>query len=150
MKLAEALLERRDLQNKLLGLKNTMISQSLIEEGDKLEVSMDELLKEYHIVNVQLEKIIVGIHEKNQTVIVLETKETLQATLEKREGYRREYDVYQEIISTQQDQRRFARNEIKMVPSFSQKELTEKLNELAKKIRQVDALIQQTNWREDF
>ncbi len=150
MKLAEALLERRDLQNKLLGLKNTMISQSLIEEGDKLEVSMDELLKEYHIVNVQLEKIIVGIHEKNQTVIVLETKETLQATLEKREGYRREYDVYQQIISTQQDQRRFARNEIKMVPSFSQKELTEKLNELAKKIRQVDALIQQTNWREDF
>jgi len=51
MKLAEALLLRRDLNNRLFQLRNEISSRVLVQEGDTLDRSITELFKEYDEIN---------------------------------------------------------------------------------------------------
>ena len=51
MKLAEALLLRRDLEAKLKALKQEILANSLIQEGDSLDISMEELIQDYQKTN---------------------------------------------------------------------------------------------------
>ena len=47
MKLAEALLLRRDLESKLTLLREEIASSAVIQEGDTLDRSIDDLLLDY-------------------------------------------------------------------------------------------------------
>ena len=86
MKLAEALIERRDLQNKLLELKNLMLANTLVEEGNEPDIAVADLLRQYDQVSKQLEELIVAITKRNQEIwITVEgEKHTLQGLLAKR------------------------------------------------------------------
>lgn len=147
-KLAEALIQRRDLQNKLQELKNSMLASALVEEGDVPDISVSELLVQYQQVADQLSDLVVRINRRNQEIQV--AGEALQAVLERREALRRRHDLYNSIIEAARDNRRYGRNEIRMVRTVNLRELTDQLDRIAKEIREVDGLIQQTNWLEDL
>lgn len=152
MKLAEALIERRDLQNKLLELKNLMLANTLVEEGNEPDIAVADLLLQYDQVSKQLEELIVAITKRNQEIwITVEGgKHTLQSLLAKRGRLRQKYDLYTSILEDMRENRRFGRNEIRMVKTVSVKELTAELDDLARALRQTDAIIQQTNWLEEL
>lgn len=152
MKLAEALIERRDLQNKLLELKNLMLANTLVEEGNEPDIEVADLLQQSDQASKQLEELIVAITKRNQEILVTVEGNTctLQSLLAKRGRLRQKYDLYTSLLEATRENRRFGRNEIRMVKTVSVKELTAKLDELAKSLRQTDALIQQTNWLEDL
>ncbi|EOH89070.1 DIP1984 family protein [Enterococcus asini] len=152
MKLAEALIERRDLQNKLLELKNLMLANTLVEEGSEPDIEVADLLGQYDQASKQLEDLIVAITKRNQEVVVTVNGTTcsLQSLLAKRARLRQKYDLYTSVLEATRENRRFGRNEIRMVKTVSVKDFTEKLDELAKALRQTDGVIQQTNWLEEL
>lgn len=150
MKLAEALIVRRDLQNKLNELQNTLINSALIEEGDTLDIPIKDLLAEYEAVGQQLSQLVVQINQRNQEIKVADSNDSLQVILEKRENLRRRHNLYTQIIEATGANRRYGRNEIKMTRTVNLKEMTALLDQVAKEIRETDALIQQTNWLQDL
>lgn len=152
MKLAEALIERRDLQNKLLELKNLMLANTLVEEDSEPDIEVADLLRQYDQASKQLEELIVAITKRNQEVVVTVNGTTcsLQSLLGKRARLRQKYDLYTSVLEATRENRRFGRNEIRMVKTVSVKDFTEKLDELAKALRQTDGVIQQTNWLEEL
>lgn len=150
MKLAEALLLRRDLEAKLTALKQKILANALIQEGDTLETSMEDAMKEYKKTNEEFAQLVVKINKRNSTANLYDTDKLIVEALEERESLRRQYSLLNETIETANDIRRYGRNEIRMVRTVDTKELTNQINDVSKKLRELDGKIQQTNWLVDL
>lgn len=150
MKLAEALLLRRDLEAKLNSLKQDTLTNALIQEGDILDISMDELIQDYQKENEEFSQLVVKINQRNATATLYESDKLIVEALEERESLRRLHKFFTDTIETANDIRRFGRNEIRMVRTVDTKELTRKMNDVSKKLRELDSKIQQTNWLVDL
>ena len=150
MKLAEALLLRRDLEAKLTALKQEILSNALIQEGDSLDISMEELIQDYQKNNEKFSQLVVKINQRNSSAYLYDTDKLIVEALEERESLRRQHGLFNNTIETANDIRRFGRNEIRMVRTVDTKELTKKMNVVSKRLRELDGQIQQTNWLVDL
>ena len=83
MKLAEALLLRRDLESKLTLLREEIASSAVIQEGDTLDRSIDDLLLDYETTNQEFAQLVIAINQRN-AVAKIGGQETIAAALEKR------------------------------------------------------------------
>lgn len=150
MKLAEALLLRRDLNNRLFQLRNEISSSVLVQEGDTLDRSITELFKEYDEINQQYSELVVAINRKNATASVADSALLLLEALEQREQLRRKHALLTQALDETKAAPRMGRNEIRLVRTIDTKTLTEQLNTTAKQLRELDGKIQQTNWLVDL
>ncbi|MBO0427158.1 MULTISPECIES: DIP1984 family protein [unclassified Enterococcus] len=150
MKLAEALLLRRDLNNRLFQLRNEIFSSVLVQEGDTLDRSITELFKEYDEINQQYSELVVAINRKNATASVADSALLLMEALEQREQLRRKHALLTQALDETKAAPRMGRNEIRLVRMIDTKTLTEQLNATAKQLRELDGKIQQTNWLVDL
>lgn len=150
MKLAEALLLRRDLNNRLFQLRNEISSSVLVQEGDTLDRSITELFKEYDEINQQYSELVVAINRKNATTSVADSALLLMEALERREQLRRKHALLTQALDETKAAPRMGRNEIRLVRTIDTKTLTEQLNTTAKQLRELDGKIQQTNWLVDL
>ncbi|MGO4928463.1 DIP1984 family protein [Fundicoccus sp. Sow4_F4] len=150
MKLAEALLLRRDLESKLTALKQEVLSNALIQEGDSLDISLEELLQDYQKTNEEFSQLVVKINQRNSSAALYDADKLIVEALEERESLRRQHGLFNETIEAANDIRRFGRNEIRMVRTVDTKKLTKEMNEVSKKLRELDGKIQQTNWLVDL
>lgn len=150
MKLAEALLLRRDLNNRLFQLRNEISSSVLVQEGDTLDRSITELFKEYDEINQQYSELVVAINRKNATASVADSALLLMEALEQREQLRRKHALLTQALDETKAAPRMGRNEIRLVRTIDIKTLTEQLNATAKQLRELDGKIQQTNWLVDL
>lgn len=150
MKLAEALLLRRDLNNRLFQLRNEISSSVLVQEGDTLDRSITELFKEYDEINQQYSELVVAINRKNATASVADSALLLMEALERREQLRRKHALLTQALDETKAAPRMGRNEIRLVRMIDTKTLTEQLNATAKQLRELDGKIQQTNWLVDL
>lgn len=146
MKLAEALLLRRDLNNRLFQLRNEISSSVLVQEGDTLDRSITELFKEYDEINQQYSELVVAINRKNATASLADSALLLMEALEQREQLRRKHALLTQALDETKAAPRMGRNEIRLVRTIDTKTLTEQLNATAKQLRELDGKIQQTNW----
>ncbi|MFZ4845350.1 DIP1984 family protein [Enterococcus casseliflavus] len=146
MKLAEALLLRRDLNNRLFQLRNEISSSVLVQEGDTLDRSITELFKEYDEINQQYSELVVAINRKNATASLADSALLLMEALEQREQLRRKHALLTQALDETKATPRMGRNEIRLVRTIDTKTLTEQLNTTAKQLRELDGKIQQTNW----
>lgn len=147
MKLAEALVLRRDTQNKLDKLKETLIANAVIQEHDTLDVSNEELISDYEKVNKLLSDLIIAINKKNASTRIDALNMTIAEALEAREALHREHKLYTQILETASARnQRYSHSEIKMVRTVNTKDISKRVDQLAKKIRELDVAIQQTNW----
>ena len=147
MKLAEALLLRRDLNNRLFQLRNEISSSVLVQEGDTLDRSITELFKEYDEINQQYSELVVAINRKNATASLADSALLL---MEAREQLRRKHALLTQALDETKAAPRMGRNEIRLVRTIDTKTLTEQLNTTAKQLRELDGKIQQTNWLVDL
>lgn len=70
MKLAELLMERKDIQIKLAEIKERMNSVVRIQEGDTPEIDPLVLIKQFEETNKRLVKVVETIEKANQETLM--------------------------------------------------------------------------------
>ncbi|PUB10077.1 DIP1984 family protein [Paenisporosarcina sp. OV554] len=146
MKLAEALILRTDCQKRIEQLKNRLIQNAKIQEGESPNEDPKELEKELTNLLSQLKHLIKRINRTNlQTPF--NTNQSLADALTEREILGQERKIYSELLeqaSLRQD--RYSRSEIKFITTINVKETQNYVDELSRKYRLFDTKIQELNW----
>ncbi|OFI50456.1 hypothetical protein BG261_00825 [Floricoccus tropicus] len=146
MKLAELLMERKDIQIKLAEIKERMNSVVRIQEGDTPEIDPLVLIKQFEETNKRLVKVVETIEKANQETLMDKGK-TLAQALVAREGLRRQHLFYTSVINQASEKvHRYSNSEIKDIVTVDLADLHKKKDQIAKKLREIDAKIQEKNW----
>jgi hypothetical protein len=148
VKLAEVLIERKDLQVKLRELTAQMSANVMIQEGDKVTAEPGQILQDFMAANDRLQSLIAKVNAVNNTVIVDRLGGmTLTQAIEKREALRREHSFLNEAINVAESRNHmYSRTEIKMVRTIDLPKYHKLRDDVAKSIREYDIAIQETNW----
>lgn len=146
MKLAEALIERADLQCRLEQLKQRLNQNAQYQEGEEPAESPEALLAEYRQAATKLEQLIVKINLANNR-IQLESGQLMVEALAKRDRLKAEHNTLINLAdAATQTFDRYSRSEIKTLAAIDVKNIRKQINEIAKQHRQLDTQIQQANW----
>ncbi len=145
MKLAEALIERADLQKKIAQLEDRMRQNVKVQEGDKPAEAIEKLLSQYEGFMEALEGIIVRINRTNGATPFDDM--TLADAITKRDCLKSKIRAYRdlyEVASIVQD--RYSKTEIKFVRCVDAAKLQEQIDALSKAYRELDTKMQGLNW----
>lgn len=147
MKLAEALILRTDYQKRIEQLKNRLVQNAKIQEGELPNEDPKELQKELTNLLSQLNRLIKSINRTNfQTAF--EENQSLGDALTERELLGQERKIYSELLEqTSLRHDRYSRSEIKFVTTINVRETQNYVDELSRKYRLFDTKIQELNWR---
>jgi len=146
MKLAEALIERADLQRRLEQLKQRLNQNAQYQEGEEPAEEPNALLAEYRQTATALEQLIVKINLANNR-LSLENGLLMVEVLAKRDRLKAEHSTLITLAdSATQTFDRYSRSEIKTLAALDVKAIRKQIDELAKQHRQLDTQIQQANW----
>ena len=137
MKLAEALIERADVQRHLAQLQARLLQNAQYQEGESPAEDPAALLDEYRRANEALHRLIVQINLANQRAVVADGTGMVAALAERADA-------------ATPEQSRYSRSEIKMLAAVDSKELRRCADDTAKACRLLDIQIQQANWAEDL
>lgn len=145
MKLAEALVQRADLQKRIEQMKARLKNNAWVQEGEQPAEDPEELVRELSALTGQLEELVTRINLTNAAPT--ESGATLTALLARRDALTvytaAMRDFLNEASSTPV---RAARNEIKILPTVNVKEYRKKADDLSRELRELDLRIQALNW----
>lgn len=145
MKLAEALLERADLQKRLEQLKGRLNRNAKVQEGEQPAEAPADLLRELDTVTAQLEDRMVRINKTNAATV--SDGKTLTALLARRDCLRMKVDALRDFLSAASDTvMRGMRTEVVVKSTVSVADLQHEVDALSKELRELDAAIQAKNW----
>ena len=146
MKLAEALLERADLQTKINVLQSRLCNNARIQEGTEPNEKPELLLKELDEKIERLQYLIVHINKTN-AMTTGKSGETIAELIAKRDVLLKKFQVLGNFIDSGNDViSRISHAEIRTLPTFKVADMQKKLDKLSQQIRQIDAGIQELNW----
>lgn len=146
MKLAQALIERADLQRRLAQLSNRMQQNAKYQEGETPSENPNDLLAEYRQVAEQLEYLVVAINLRNSQ-ITLPNGVNMTAALAQRDRLKAEHATLIQLAnSAMPEQSRYSHSEIKMLAAVNVKDIRQQADQIAKRCRELDMLIQESNW----
>ena len=144
MKLAEALNERADLQKKIASIRERLAHNVLVQEGDMPAESPDELFKQLDSLIKRFALLVSTINKFNLDVGLTELLATRDAAI-------LHHSVLSAVLQTLNHRNeRYGRNEIKFVKTISVAETQDRVDELAKQIRELNNEIQRINWEKDI
>jgi hypothetical protein len=150
MKLAEALLERKNLKQKIESLSRRAEQYALVQEGDAPQEASVDLLRELDGVAAELAVLIKRINATNMTAH-LEDGPTIADAIVNRDMLDLRFEAVNETVEATTSQRnRYTRNEIKYVVTVNVPELRREADALARERRDLDARIQAANWTIDL
>ena len=147
MKLAEALLLRADIQKKVASLRDRITRYAVVQEGDKPAEDPTKLLAQVAGALAQLEEVVFKINRAN-----LENKladgRTLTAAMAARDVLIQRHSIYQSAIAgSAREPDRYGLKEVKWVHTLNVSSLQKQSDDLAKHIRELNAAIQEANWK---
>ena len=149
MKLAEALIERADLQKRLDQLEERLSSNALVQDGEEPAEDPMALLAELVAVSASLEDLITRINLTNASVTV--EGQTLTALISKRDVLTKRIRITRRFLnSASQTGMRSRGSEIILKSTVPVRELQKNLDELSKSLRETDTAIQAANWSNDL
>lgn len=149
MKLAEALQERADLNQKIEQLRSRIQMNVLVQEGEKPMEDPDALLKELEGCLKRLEELIFHINLTNCKTVL--EGETLTELIAKKDVLKVRLSAYRDVVYAASQTTHRARNsEIKILSVIDVKQLQDKADKTAKELRLLDNKIQQANWQTDL
>lgn len=153
MKLAEALALRSDAARRAEQLRARITASARYQEGETPAEDASALLAEAGEALDELESLIRRINRTNAAIVVREGG-TLTDALARRDVLRLRHSVVTSAADAAagEGQRgyRQLRSELTMVPALSVSELRRQADDLARQLREVDTLIQRTNWEVDL
>ncbi len=149
MKLAEALILRKDLQTRLNELRERLILNALVQEDEEPAEKPKELLIELDKVIKDLEDLMIRINLTNAAVMVKGT--SLTALLAKRECEMQRLSILRRFLNEANNTvLRSSRMEVKIYSTVSVAELRKQTDKLSEKLRNLDMVIQEANWTTDL
>jgi hypothetical protein len=146
MKLAEALLLRADLQKKLASLRERIVANAVVQEGDKPHEPPEQLVREAFGVLAELEVLISNINKTNLATKLPDGR-TLTQAIARRDTLVQEHSLLTAAIAgCRKEPDRYGVREIKWVATMEVAKLQKQADDLSKNIRELNALVQQANW----
>ena len=146
MKLAEALLQRADTNNYLSRLGQRIAQNARVQEG--LEPAEDplQLLEEAVRILKSSEDLIVRINKINLET-TLANGMTMMEAIVRRGSLEKEHALLLRAIeSAQTDVERYSQKEIRWVSVISIKDMQQRVQDAAQRIRELNTMIQEANW----
>jgi hypothetical protein len=150
MKLAEALAERSDSQNRIEEIKKRLVRSARVQEGEQPAEDTTELLVEAGRIFTRLLELVSTINRTNSKT-EFDTKRTISDAIAERDvvGKRRDFLAsIAEAGSTRQD--RYSKSEVKFVATVSVGKLQAEVDQLAKQYRELDTRLQELNWKTEL
>lgn len=145
MMLAEALLERSDLQKRLALLESRLCRNARVQEGEAPAEDPKALLLELEQVTCRLEELIRAINLTNAAVT--DNGESLTALLSRRDMLSRKVGIMQNFLSeASATASRATRSEIAIRSTVPVAELRKDTDKLSSELRALDTRIQALNW----
>lgn len=149
MKLAEALIQRADLQKRIAQLESRMKQNAKVQEGDEPSENIEELLPQYDVLMDELEQLIIKINKTNNATAFNDT--TLAESITKRDCLKSKIRCLRELSeATTIQQERYTRNEIKFVRCVDMIKLQSLIDTFSKSYRELDVKMQGLNWTIDL
>ncbi|GGK96917.1 hypothetical protein Sme01_35240 [Sphaerisporangium melleum] len=153
MKLAEALALRADAARRAEQLRARIAASARYQEGEAPAEDAAALLTEAGEVFGELESLIRRINHTNAATR-LETGGTLTDALARRDVLRLRHATITSAANAAAGDGhhgfRQLRSELKMIPALPVAALRVQADDLARQLREVDTLIQRTNWEADL
>jgi hypothetical protein len=150
MRLAEALILRADAQKRIEHLKQRLLRNAKIQEGDVPAENPAELIGELDRIAAELTRLIQQINRTN-AVSTLAGGTTVSDALALRDVLAKQHAVYRDLAATATvDQTRYSRSEVKFVSTVDVAAIQRRADDLARRYRELDATIQATNWSVDL
>jgi len=151
MKLAEALLLRADRNRTLEQLKQRVQVSARYQEGEEPPEDARELVSMASTVLDELEGLIRNINLTNSGTVMADGR-TVTDALAERDVLRLRYSVLKvsaDAASGAQQQvgyMRATRSELKLMSDLDVKNLRQQASDIARRVRELDARIQEVNW----
>lgn len=146
MKLAEALQERADLNRKIEELRRRLNNCILVQEGEEPAEDPAALLEELDGAVARLETLMAQINLTNCRTKVQGM--TLTEMIARKDAMLLKISAYRDLVYTAgQNTQRARGTEIKVKSVLKASELQTEVDTLAREIRQLDNLLQETNWK---
>lgn len=150
MKLAEALILRAEKQRRIEQLKNRVIENARIQEGDQVSENPEELLKS---IDENLEELLILIKRINNTNNKTEYEEniSLSEALAKRDIIIKKRSILAQISDEASiKNNRYSNSEIKYISTIDVSEIQNQIGNLSEEWRKLDTEIQRLNWNTDL
>ena len=145
MKLAEALIERADLQRKIAQIEVRMRQNVKVQEGDKPAEAVDELLPQYESLMDRLEHLIAKINRTNGEAPL--NNMTLAEAITKRDCLKSKIHAYRELYEAASiSQDRYSNKEIRFIRCVDAAKLQTRIDSMSKAYRELDTKLQGQNW----
>jgi len=146
MKLAEALILRADYQKRIEQLKQRLLRNAKVQEGDKPAEDPAELLQEMERISGELVLLIQRINATNAAT-PLENGMTIAEAIAIRDVLRLKHGVYRDLAQAATiTQDRYTKSEVKFKSTVSVPEIQKQADVWAREHRELDAKIQASNW----
>ncbi|WP_440709700.1 DIP1984 family protein [Herbiconiux sp. YIM B11900] len=154
MRLAEALLERAELQKRSEALQARIVANASYQEGETPTEDAAELLEECLGVLGELERLVTAVNLTNATVLTTATStaggegRTVTSLLAERETLRARHSILVRAADAAAGNwnRRQLRSELRQMSALPVKELRARADQTAAELRALDVVIQRTNW----
>lgn len=150
MKLAEALILRADMKKRVEQLKQRLIRNAKIQEGEKPAESPEALIEEVERISQELVRLIQRINKTNSAT-ELEKGISLSDAIASRDMLVLKHSIYRDLAqaaTVTQDIR--TKSEVKFKGSVSVTKIQAQADQFAKAHRELDTKIQELNWRSDL
>lgn len=150
MKLAEALILRADSNKRAEQLKQRLLRNAKVQEGNQPSEAPQALIDELERVTGQLQQLIQQINRTNSNTL-LEGTMTLSDALAVRDILKLKHSVYQNLAQAAVvTQDRYSKSEVKFTSVVNVADVQKRADNLAREHRELDTKIQEANWRTDL
>ena len=150
MKLAEALAERSDCQNRIEEIRKRLIRSARVQEGEQAVEDTTELLAQTDRIFARLLELVSAINRTNSKT-AFDNDRSISDAIAERDvvGKRRDFlAAIAEAASTRQD--RYSKSEVRFVATVSVGKLQTEVDQLSKKYRELDTRLQELNWKTEL
>ena len=145
MKLASALSERTDIQNRISELSVRLNNNAKVQDGDMPAEDPIMLMGELDRLFKRLEELMARINLTNSKTVSDGT--TITEILAQRDCLKKQIEITRNFLNTASNKvNRMTRTEIKIVSTVPVAKIQTELDRLSKQLRIVDEKIQELNW----
>ncbi len=149
MKIAEALIERADIQKRIEQLRERLSNNALVQEGEEPSEKPDELIAELDILETRLCELISKINLTN--AVTQSHGMTITEMLALRDCLAQKNDVIRDFLRiASQKCIRGRGSEIIVKSTVSVSECQKQVDAISKQLRELDTRIQGLNWNTDL
>jgi len=150
MKLAEALIQRADLQTRIRQLEQRLGRNARVQEGDQPAEDPNSLLTKLEEATSELEGLIRKINHTNVQVEI-EPGLSLTDALAIRDVLRMKANAYRNLVDEATiSQDRYSRSELKYVSTVEVAVIQKMADGYSRQCRELDARRQMKNWQADL